>query len=159
MTIREHQHPRTFVFQPGEAVTVTVTKRSRNVTTRMLVGEGLKPESQHAGVLEFHLPKKNTPARFILDTDFETGPERLHTDPSGVEVMLSGSTGTVYRHLIAPGPVSGRWDFRIAGLMSSRTYYVCPEPTCPEYNKPVETCPNDGICPDCKKAKLIPITF
>jgi hypothetical protein len=148
MTKRDHHHPRTLVFQQGETVTVTVHKKNPKALTRLLVKEGLKPKSKKTGVVNFLLPAKPAVARLLLDTG-----------SGGTKVTFSGSAGTLYQHLIKSEIGGARWDYRIVGLVSSRTYYVCPEKGCERYNIPIETRPPSGRCPKGNKAKLVEITF
>ena len=160
MKNQDTHSPRSFVFRPGEHVNISITKKGAKTSTRVSVLEGLAPFKKSVGKLEFRRPKTGVKqGRIQVQTLFDHPEKTLHKYVGSVEILLTGSSGTSYRHEVRPGPTRASWYLNIMGVEPGGARYYCNNPECPKANEGLGSAPPNMVCPHCHKGQLTKFTF
>ncbi len=157
MRKRDLHQVRTFIFQPGETVTLKCTRKSENSSARFRVCRGSRAIEASAEKVVFKMPKDGLGIHMAeLDITFAGRWNALHLDRAGIDVLVRGSQGTRHAQHILPGPKIGRWTYRFVSVRPGSTLYFCPESNCESRMLPVTEVARGRTCLSCNGVRMIP---
>lgn len=156
MRKRDIHQVRTFIFRPGETVTLKAALRSKNSSARFRVRNRNRPNETSAEQLALKMPSDGMGSQLAeLDVNFAGKWNTLHLDRDGIDVLVQGSKGVRHIHHILPGPSSGRWTYHLVSVEVESTLYLCPEIDCENRMLPVTDIAKGRACPVCGGIRMI----